>query len=256
MTALDFFLAHRVKVFPVQVGTKKPAVPAGTSWADWDDFVRPRPTGPYGVVLGDLMVLDADNATTAAWLDAHVPFTPFVVQSGPYHDKSPGRGLHRYFRAPQVHLPAFIHRDGLSFELKRRGHYVVGPGSPHPDGGTYGAASWSWDWNDLPVFPADFLFNDGTGTTSEVGQPYVPVTGDAVIPAGERTAELFRFVRSLKANGASAELTLFAVREYNQRCQPPKSDAWLRSWFPRAWGHRDQSNFGQLHESVASEVLF
>ena len=38
---IQWFLDHRVAVFPIQPGTKAPAVPRGTSRADWDDFVRP-----------------------------------------------------------------------------------------------------------------------------------------------------------------------------------------------------------------------
>src|SRR2546430_474669 len=97
---IEWFLAHRVRVFPIRPGTKAPAVPQNTSWTDWDDFERPRPTGPYGVVLGSLLVVDADSPATAAWIAEHVPPTPFTVVSGPYHDDASGRGQHHYFRAP------------------------------------------------------------------------------------------------------------------------------------------------------------
>jgi hypothetical protein len=29
----------------------------------------------------------------------------------------------------------------------------------------------------------------------------------------------------------------------HERCEPPKSDAWMNAWFPRAWGHRDRPDF-------------
>jgi hypothetical protein len=70
---LDFFLAHRVPVFPITQGAKTPAVSKGTHWADWDDFVRARPTGAYGVVLGSLVVVDADQQATSEWANAHLP---------------------------------------------------------------------------------------------------------------------------------------------------------------------------------------
>lgn len=87
---IDCFLAHGVNVFPIRPGTKKPDVPEGGSWKNW---TGPRPTGPYGVELGALIVVDADSAKALAWIRANCPPTPFRVQSGPYHDGSPGRGV-------------------------------------------------------------------------------------------------------------------------------------------------------------------
>jgi hypothetical protein len=242
MNPLNWFAAHRVKVFPVQPGAKTPAVPRDTSWNEWDDFTRPRPSGSYGVVLGSLLVVDADSPATASWIAQHVPATPFTVLSGPYHDGSAGRGRHHYFRAPDVLTPAFIHRDHLAIEARRIGQYVLGPDSVHPSGCIYEACEWSWRWDDLPMFPVDFAFNDGTGTTSEVGAPYEPPRR---MVQGERSHELFRLVRHMKALGASIEETRYTVELYNaNRCDPPKSDKWLRAWFPRAWGHRDRPDFG------------
>jgi hypothetical protein len=243
MNPLAFFLNHRVRVFPITPGTKKPAVPAGASWTDWDDFVRPRPERPYGVVLGSLIVFDGDTPQSTAWLREHAPATPFRVQSGPYHDGAAGRGVHFYYRAPHGTTPAFIRRDGLVIEARRAGQYVVGPGSPHPTGCTYKVSNdWTWEWDDIPVLPSDFVFEDGSVRPITVdGAPYdVPDT----VTAGERTAELFRFLRSCKAKGLSVEMARFAVEQFNlTRCEPPKSDAWLRSWFSRSWNHADRLEF-------------
>jgi hypothetical protein len=242
MKPLDFFLAHRIAVFPITSGTKTPAVPKGTHWNTWDDFARPRPNGPYGVVLGQLLVIDADSPDTAALVSAHVPATPFTVQSSPYHGGAPGRGRHHYFRAPDQPTPAFIRRDGLVIEARRAGQYVLGPGSPHPSCCTYDASDWSWSLADVPAFPADFVFTDTkiSAVTSDY-QTYVPPTA---MVKGERSHELFRLVRHLKAKGASIETARFTVELYNrERCDPPKSDAWIASWFPRAWGHRDRGDF-------------
>jgi hypothetical protein len=172
-----------------------------------------------------------------------VPATPFTVMSGPYHDGASGRGQHHYFRAPDQPTPAFIHRDSLVIEARRLGQYVVGPGSVHPSGCVYTAADWSWQWDDLPVFPSEFVFDDGTGSTSATGAPYQPAER---MVTGERTHELFRLVRHMKALGASMEATRFTVELANaNRCEPPKSAAWLASWFPRAWGQPDRPGFGQ-----------
>ena len=250
---IDWFLAHRVKVFPIQPGTKRPAVPRNTSWADWDDFTRQRPSGPYGVVLGSLIVIDADSPATARWVLANVPTTPFTVTSGPYHDGASGRGCHHYYRAPERPTPAFIHREHLVIEARRLGQYVVGPGSVHPSGCIYAPSEWSWRWADLPIFPADFVFNDGSGTTSPVGAPYeVPDS----VTAGERTHELFRIVRHLKALGTSKETAHFVATQFNRhRCEPPKSESWLNGWFPRAWGQRDRPDFGKWKSIVEDEAL-
>lgn len=242
MNPIDFFLANGVNVFPIRPGTKQPDVPKGTSWKAWPG---PRPTGSYGVELDALMVVDGDSSPSTAWIRANCAATPFRVLTGPHHDpKDKGRGVHFYYRAPEHPTPAFIHRDGLVIEARRAGQYVVGPGSIHPSGCTYKASDWSWSWNDLPVFPGDFEFDDGTRRTTLAGQPYeVP----ECVMAGERTAELFKFVRSFKARGASEEMARFAVEQFNRdRCEPPKPAQWLWRWFDRAWHQADRPDFAQL----------
>jgi hypothetical protein len=245
MNPLDFFLDHRVRVFPVQHGSKKPAVPAGTNWMDWDDFVRPRPDRPYGVVLGSLIVVYGDSPASIEWISTHAPYTPFRVQSGPCHGGAPGRGVHFYFRAPQSPTPAFIRRDGLTIEARRAGQYVVGPGSLHPTGCIYKVShEWAWRCEDLPVFPSDFVFEDGSVRPITIdGAPYeIPET----VVAGERTAELFRFLRSCKAKRMDPDMARSAVQLFNDtRCEPPKSEAWIRAWFGRAWNQADRPDFGQ-----------
>ena len=255
MNPLNFFHEHRVGVFPISHGTKVPAVPKGTNWQDWDDFVRPRPVMPYGVVLGSLLVVDGDTAAATAWIRAHVPETPFRVQTGPYHDGSSGRGVHFYYRAPSVATPAYIHRDHLAIEARRAGQYVVGPESKHPTGCTYKVShDWTWRWEDIPTFPADFVFEDGSVRPIAVeGAPYVMPAG--IVTAGERTDQLFRFLRSCKARGECKEDALNSVKLFNiARCEPPKSDAWLRSWFGRAWNQSDRPDFNQERPLIELEL--
>ena len=251
MNPIDFFLTHGVNVFPISPGTKEPDVPKGTSWKSWQG---PRPTGPYGVELGALMVVDGDSSLSTAWIRANCPATPFRVQTGPHHDSSDmGRGVHFYYRAPACQTPAFIHRDGLVIEARRAGQYVVGPGSIHPSGCTYTSTNWSWSWDGLPVFLADFAFHDGTRLTTLAGQRYeVPER----VTAGERTAELFKFARSFKARGASEQMARYAVEVFNRdRCEPPKSDEWLLRWFNRAWHQADRPDFAQLPTITEDETL-
>ena len=254
MNPLKFFLDNRVKVFPVVRGKKAPAVPAGTSWADWDDFKRTRPASPYGVVLGKLTVVDGDSPEAVMWIRCNLPETPFRVQTGPYHEaKLLGRGVHFYFRTPDgPMLPSYIRRNGLAIEARRQDQYVLGPGSLHPSGCTYKPTEWSWRWEDLPVFPADLKFDDGTCVTSTIDGTYTPPNGE--ITSGERTDALFRYLRHMKARNT---YPMDVVREYvwafNQtRCTPPKSRSWFESWFTRSWNHYDRPDFGQPFEALPS----
>ena len=76
------------------------------------------------------------------------------------------------------------------------------------------------------------------------------------VTAGERTAELFKFVRSFKARGASEQMARFAVEVFNRdRCEPPKSDEWLLRWFNRAWHQADRPDFAQLTTITEDETL-
>jgi len=251
MNPIDFFIANGVHVFPIRPGTKQPDVPKGSSWKGWTKPV----TAPYGVELGTLLVVDGDSAMSTAWIRANCPATPFRVQTGPHHDGTEGRGVHFYYRAPATATPPFIHCDKLAIEARRAGQYVVGPGSQHPSRCIYRACDWSWVWYDLPVFPADFPFDDGCRRTTVAGEPYeVP----ECVTAGERTHELFRFVRGFKARGASEEMARFAVEQFNRdRCEPPKSETWLSQWFRRAWHQADRPDFGKQQLTLdASDVAY
>jgi hypothetical protein len=252
MNPINFFLAHGVNVFPIRAGTKQPEVPKGTSWKRWQG---PRPTGSYGVELGALIVIDGDSSKSTAWIRAKCPSTPFRVLTGPHHDPTDtGRGVHFYYRAPAGITPPFIHRDRLVIEGRRLGQYVVGPGSLHPTGCAYTASEWSWDWNDLPVFPADFLFNDGTGSNTPPGAPYqLPER----LVAGERSHGLFCLLRHMKANGSTMEMGRSAVELCNaNRCEPPKRFKDFEGWFRRAWHLADRPDFGKWEIVDRREVAF
>lgn len=229
-----------VHVFPTH--NKVPSVPKGTSWKDY----RCQPGAAarfreYGVPLGLFAVADSDTAATEAWSAAHLPATPFIVTTGPYHDGSPGRGRHRYYRLG-FDAPKFIHRSGHTIEFKHAGQYVVGPGSRRPDGVVYTATQWSWRIEDVPVFPADFRFDDGSCgiSTSTPGMPY-EIPEDAVY-AGQRHYELFRFLRHAKSFADGKAQARELVSRFNQqRCRPPlPEDRAFENWFDRAWTQRDR----------------
>src|SRR5687768_11865823 len=95
-----WFLKHGCGVFPLVAGTKRPSGP-------WRNQTQPRDVSRlihYGVEpMAPLVVLDVDRAETAVWVEqaigrGQIPETPLRVLTGPRHDGSDGRGVHRYYR--------------------------------------------------------------------------------------------------------------------------------------------------------------
>lgn len=234
---VTWFYDHGIHVFPTH--NKIPAIPKGTSWIDYRcTRAQASHFREYGEPLGALAVVDADRAETKDWVRSHLD-TPFTVTTGPYHDGTSGRGQHLYFRT-NGKLPPSIRRDGLSIENRNHGAYVVGPGSLRPDGVLYTASDWSWKWDDIPYFPADFVFDDGTcGNFSGVGEAY---EFPERVGHGDLHRELFRLLRSGKGLGWDKETTHSVVLMANaQRCFPPLVvDETFDRWFDRGWHNRDR----------------
>lgn len=72
----------------------------------------------------------------------------------------------------------------------------------------------------------------------------------------ERTRELFRYLRSLKAKGYDREQARSWVRMFDgNRCTPSKiaeaGEHWFAQWFDRSWNLRDSANF-----TLANDVEF
>lgn len=243
----EWFLDHGIYVFPVH--NKEPAVPFGTSWKDYRaaDAHRLRNFGvPLSATLG---VLDTDNAADEAWVRqqlAHgsIPVTPFVVETA--------RGCHRYFRLHGA-VPKTICRDGHVVEFRNAGQYVVGPGSRHPSGKYYTPRSWSWRWEELPFFPRDFLFDDGsTPRATGLARPGTALVLPDIITEKCRHDMLHKLMRSLAAHGVPCDVALHACRAVNAtRCRPPLPDAALDrdvgrelgTFLRRAYRQKDRANF-------------
>lgn len=128
-------------VFPIVDGTKRPAC-KWTSGATSDpervgEWAEDRPA--YGIACGPsgLVVLDEDEpGELDRWRAATgltLPETFTVVT---------GRGRHHYFTQPEGE-PLTNHSrfqlEGYRIDVRGAGGYVLGPGSAHPDGGTYAA---------------------------------------------------------------------------------------------------------------------
>ena len=231
-----WFWDHGIHVFPV--AGKAPAVPKGTSQFDYRcTRAHAARLWNYGVPLSaSLAVLDTDTSDDELWvlqqiIDRVIPDTPFLVETA--------RAFHRYFRL-RGPLPKFMHSDGHTLEFRNVGQYVVGPGSMHPSGKKYQALGWSWRWEDIPFFPADFVFDDGScGTFSAPGTPY---EFPEKVYAGERHDQLFRFIRSFKALDTDRETVREIVTMTNAHsCHPPLAeDEEFEKWFSRAWNLPDR----------------
>ncbi len=117
---------------------KHPLVP----WRRYDDNKK-GPSGGYGIQTGHfngVFVIDLDNkpsenkngvdALLALAQGRPIPETTGVI--------TPTRGVHLYFRLPpDVYVPCNRGALGPGIDVRGEGGYVVGPGSPHKNGGTY-----------------------------------------------------------------------------------------------------------------------
>lgn len=230
---------HGESVFPLLERSKEPAVRWKTYRSTRQQAAR---LTHYGIWLrGRLIVIDADSPEVAAWMAAHLPPTPFWVSTGPYHDDSAGRGAHWYYRL-DVPLPKFMHRDGLTIESRNGDCYVVGPGSRHPSGVIYTASNWSWQWSDIPPFPSDFCFDDGScGARSASSAPAAPFEFPTAVTAGERHSMLFKQIRSWRHIFERKEAREGIHLMNLAHCRPPLvEDATFDRWFARVWNQPDR----------------
>lgn len=109
-------------------------------WRSYDENAR-GPSGGYGIQTGrfnSILVVDLDvkegkdgvAALIAVAADRPIPDTLSVL--------TPSGGAHLYFRLPPgVHVPTSHSVLGPGIDVQGEGSYVVGPGSPHKNGGVY-----------------------------------------------------------------------------------------------------------------------
>jgi len=239
MTPALWFYDNGIGVFPIKTRGKEPAC------ASWDDYRCTRDQASrlqnYGVPLGRLGVADSDTPETEVWNARYLVETPFKVQTA--------RGRHRYYRL-RGPLPKYIHRDGHTIEFRNRGQYVIGPNSIHPTGVIYTASDWSWHWEDIPYFPADFIFDDRPPAArgSSDGAPYrLP----PVIFVGERHDQMFKLMRSLQARGVPLAGVLAACHLENlAKCRPPIDREELDRYLRRVFCQPDQAGFTRMPQSA------
>jgi hypothetical protein len=234
-----WFFDRGIGVFPIVTRGKTPAC------LSWDDYTCTRQQAArfrnYGVRLGKcrtgwLAVVDTDTPETEAWVAANLPDTPFKVRTA--------HGWHRDYRVSGP-LPKHIHRDKHSIEFRNQGQYVVGPGSVHSTGAIYTASVWSWRWEDIPFFPADFDFDDGTvASCLRSGGSKGPLVLPDTIPKSERHDTLYALVRSLVARCVPLDGALAACHLENlAKCRPPLDRDELDAYLRRSYRQPDSAGF-------------
>ena len=206
--------------FPLKRNSKQPAV-------EWKEFQARRPTEEEvrawfggedapgaGIVLGPVsgvVVIDPDDQEQLDAVRAEGLDSPTFVRTG-------SGNFHFYFLDPGGHLPAFVHPRGVRVELKRGGHYVVAPGSLHPDTGRPYEMLGPWPPPPLPARIVDLIEARGAATERKPALP-------EEIPDGGRNNVLFTEACRMRGMGWELDEILPALRAINKkRVAPPKPD--------------------------------
>jgi hypothetical protein len=152
-----------LSLLPLPARSKKPA----SSWKQQQrermtlrrleqDLQEFGPDAGLAVVCGEVsgvVVADFDDDDAVAWACQHLPDTPWKTRTA--------RGEHWYYRLPFDPAGApFVPPSSLPWkgELRAAGHYVVAPGSWHPDGARYVAlGDWSVPRDALPTWSSAFV---------------------------------------------------------------------------------------------------
>ena len=205
-------------------------------WRSYDENTK-GPSGGYGIQTGtfnsifvvDLDVKDGKEGIKNFIALGDVPDTLGVL--------TPSSGAHLYFRLPtDRHVPTSHGELGEGIDIQSEGGFVVGPGSPHVNGGTYQEAPGALQ--DAPGWLLDLVCQ---------AKPTEPVVGahrsvEPSSPEGVRAVEwakdfLARAEPAVQGQGGSdrlfhaachlmySALPLDVLRQlveeiYNPRCTP------------------------------------
>lgn len=185
----------------------------------------PAATG-YGIATGrvsGIAVLDIDTDEGVAEAERRGLPPTLTVKTG--------RGWHYYYRLPKgVKLASRDIAPGL--ELKAEGRYVVGPGSAHPNGGSYEVA------RDLPIAEAPPWMLEITTKRSQLRHEAKNWAGDSsrvtprepwaggIIPEGQRHDTLTSIAGTLHDGSRDLEgLTADLLSIYEEWCEVPETFA-------------------------------
>lgn len=219
------YAARKWKVIPLKRASKEPngrLVPKWKEAATSDlktvcDWWFSEPQGNIGLVLPPgVIVLDCDSKQ--AIKKAQELGLPTLA---PYVET--GRGRHYYFRLPEgvKSRNARIEVDGVEFDVKGDGGYVVAPISVHPSGKTYKWGDWISDKSKqvphpetLPIAP-DWVLEalrrrgDGEPFASRPTETATQEEGDWIGEVVEAAAEVWtegrRHNTALALSGALAK---------------------------------------------------
>lgn len=103
--------------------------PSEEQIASWDEHGQHLNVAIVTGRLSNVIVLDIDGDDGQNLIDSlDLPKTPTVRTS---------KGQHRYFRYPKADIRNSTRVGGVKLDIRGEGGYAVGPGSVHPDGGSY-----------------------------------------------------------------------------------------------------------------------
>lgn len=212
-------------IIPIQPEDKKPLVP----WAEYQDHAATAdevanwwdifPNANIGIITGEIVVIDCDSMTAAAWVADNLTPTPWSVQTA--------RGAHFYYRCEdgdKWQNGAGI-REGV--DVRGSGGYVVAPPSIHKTGAVYtwhkqpGADSI----DELPTLcEADRarLYGQHGGAVSSGydGRP---------VQTGQRNAAAASQAGKCYQKGYTYDQALAFLREWNARNFPPLPEKELQT---------------------------
>jgi hypothetical protein len=175
-TVARWYAEQGWRVFPVQPGSKRPAIAewptvATADVAQVDEWWSNGYAGHgIGIVCGsgsDLLVVDIDSHkggddTFEDWCDQHgsCPETPTVL--------TPSGGRHVYFHWPDLE----VRQDaiGEAVDVQGAGRFVVAPPSGHPTGGEYVWEASSRP-SEVPLADIPPAWRDALGQNTPAGAP-------------------------------------------------------------------------------------
>ena len=177
--------------------------PSDTELHTWQDQLRPQ---LWGIVTGDVVVFDTDQAVTAALFEA-AGLTP--------HVRTPRKGGHYYFRSPGHHVKTVA---GILPGLDVRGDGGFVNVAGHNHAGEYQILKMPspdnlYDWSQVPPAVLEAL---------NAPQKAVSKGETPAIPEGQRNATLTSFAGSMRRRGMTEDAIAAALLETNAgQCAPP-----------------------------------
>lgn len=151
---------YNLSILPLKPKTKVPGIAtwepyqsAPPSPKELEEWLDKYPNYNVGIVTGEvsgLVVLDVDSCEAEEFLKGlNLPQTLTAKTA---------RGRHYYFRYPTSGIGNRVKVNGVDFDIRGEGGYVVAPPSVHEDGTIYEWENWgAFTFENLSDFPTDLL---------------------------------------------------------------------------------------------------